>query len=114
MVPPAPGRFSITIGCPSWGESLSDTVRAMMSVPLPGVNGTMTLIGFAGQACAHAADCAAHSAIATAAIHLIHDCTIRASLCIIEPERYALSSRCRANLKEVYLHRALDAELVQE
>jgi len=91
----------MTIGCPSWGESLSDTVRAMMSVPLPGVNGTMTLIGFAGQACAHAADCAAHSAIATAAIHLIHDCTIRASLCIIEPERYALSSRCRANLKEV-------------
>src|SRR6266487_3447025 len=114
MVPPAPGRFSITTGWPSCAVSLSETVRAMMSVPLPGVNGTINLTVLVGQACAHAADCAAHRAIATAAIHLIHDCTIRASLCIIEPERYALSSRCRANLKEVYLHRALDAELVQE
>src|SRR5258705_3506317 len=52
MVPPAPGRFSMTMGCPSWGESLSVTVRAMMSVPLPGVNGTMILIDFAGHACA--------------------------------------------------------------
>jgi len=40
------------------------TVRAMMSVPLPGVNGTMILIGFAGQACAHATVCAAQSTIA--------------------------------------------------
>jgi uncharacterized Fe-S cluster protein YjdI len=54
----------MTIGCPSWGESLSVTVRAMMSVPLPGVNGTMILIGFEGQACAHTTDCAAHSASA--------------------------------------------------
>src|SRR5207302_10624723 len=61
MVPPAPGRFSMTMGCRSWGESLSVTVRAMMSVPLPGVNGTTILIGFEGQACAHAADCAAQS-----------------------------------------------------
>src|SRR5882762_6451047 len=101
MVPPAPGRFSITTGWPTCKETFSDTVRAMMSVPLPGVNGTMTLIGFAGQACAQAADCAAHRAIATAAIHLMHGCTVRASLCIIEPERYTLSPRCRANLKEV-------------
>src|SRR5712691_5010444 len=65
MVPPAPGRFSMTMGCPSWGESLSVTVRAMMSVPLPGVNGTTILIGFAGHACAHAADCAAQSSPST-------------------------------------------------
>src|SRR5207245_5714709 len=68
MVPPAPGRFSMTMGCPSWGESLSVTVRAMMSVPLPGVNGTMILIGFAGQACAHAVVCAIHSAIPAASV----------------------------------------------
>src|SRR5207249_9995431 len=49
----------------SCGESLSVTVRAMMSVPLPGVNGTMILIGFEGQACAHAADCAAQSSPST-------------------------------------------------
>src|SRR5258707_1543338 len=64
MVPPAPGRFSMTMGCPSWGESLSVTVRAMMSVPLPGVNGTMILIGFEGQACACAPTCRAQSASA--------------------------------------------------
>src|SRR5260221_7191440 len=62
MVPPAPGRFSMTMGCPSWGESLSVTVRAMMSVPLPGVNGTMILIDFAGHACACAPTCRAQSA----------------------------------------------------
>src|SRR6059036_2107232 len=90
MVPPAPGRFSMTIGCPICGESLSVTVRAMMSVPLPGVNGTMIRIGFEGQGCAHTADCAAHSAIAQAAIHLLCSCTTRASLCIIEPERFTL------------------------
>jgi hypothetical protein len=55
--------------CPSWGESLSVTVRAMMSVPLPGVNGTMILIGFAGHACACAPAWRAHSA--SAAIDLL-------------------------------------------
>src|SRR5712692_7030871 len=64
MVPPAPGRFSMMMVCPSWGESLSVTVRAMMSVPLPGVNGTMILIVFEGQACACAATLRAHSASA--------------------------------------------------
>jgi hypothetical protein len=39
----------------------------MMSVPLPGVNGTMNLTVFAGHACAQAAVCAAQSTIA--AIH---------------------------------------------
>jgi hypothetical protein len=43
---------------------LSETVRAMMSVPLPGVNGTMNLTVFAGHACAHAAVCTTHSATA--------------------------------------------------
>src|SRR5262249_10301141 len=39
--------------------SLSVTVRAMISVPLPGVKGTMMRIGFVGQDCAKAA-CPAH------------------------------------------------------
>ncbi len=64
MVPPAPGRFSSTTGWPSCVLSFSETVRAMMSVELPGVKGTTTLIGFAGQACAHAAVCAVQNAIA--------------------------------------------------
>jgi hypothetical protein len=45
MVPPAPGRFSTMTGWPSAGESRSPTVRAMMSVALPAVKGTMILIG---------------------------------------------------------------------
>ena len=39
-------------------------MRATISVALPGVKGTMTLIGFAGQACADAALASAHIAIA--------------------------------------------------
>src|SRR5438094_1979176 len=90
MVPPAPGRFSITMGCPSWGESLSVTVRAMMSVPLPGVNGTMILIGFEGQACAQAAVCAIHSAIPAARVQsfvrgLPSQGSVDILLCIILP-----------------------------
>ncbi len=64
MVPPAPGRFSMTIACPIWGESFSVTVRAMMSVPLPGVKGTTILTDFVGQACACPPACTAHSASA--------------------------------------------------
>ena len=51
-VPPAPTRFSTTIGWPSCAESCSATVRATMSVPLPAVNGMMIRIGFDGQVCA--------------------------------------------------------------
>jgi hypothetical protein len=62
IVPPPPGRFSISTGWPSCPDSFSATVRAMMSVALPGVNGTITRSGFAGQAWAHAPHCAASSA----------------------------------------------------
>jgi hypothetical protein len=44
--------------------SFSETVRAMMSVPLPGVKGTTILTGFVGQVCACAPACTAHSASA--------------------------------------------------
>src|SRR5579864_455496 len=54
MVPPAPGRFSTITGWPSAGESLSLMVRAMMSVALPGVKGTMTLTVPEGYPCARA------------------------------------------------------------
>ncbi len=49
-------------GCPSCAETWSITTRAITSVALPGVNGTIRRIGFVGQAgvedgagpCAHA------------------------------------------------------------
>src|SRR5262245_8288374 len=62
IVPPAPGRFSTITGWPSCAVSFSATVRAMMSVALPGVKGTVTRIGLAGQGCAHAAALEASSA----------------------------------------------------
>src|SRR3954468_5889106 len=55
MVPPAPGLFSITSGWPRPLLMLSATVRPMMSVMLPAVKGTISRIGFVGQAdCAEA------------------------------------------------------------
>src|SRR5258708_1894774 len=64
MVPPAPGRFSMTMGCPSLGESPSLTGRASRSVPPPGVSGTVIWTGFGGHACACAPTCRAQSASA--------------------------------------------------
>src|SRR2546425_4471462 len=69
MVPPAPGRFSTSTVCPSCTVSFSATVRAMMSVALPGVNGTIARSGFAGQACAAAKLC---SVASTAAANHLH------------------------------------------
>ena len=45
MLPEAPTLFSTTTGRPSLCESLGPTVRAMRSMPVPGVNGTMSLMG---------------------------------------------------------------------
>ena len=52
---PAPPRFSTTNVCPICLPTCSNTVRAVISVALPAVNGTMILIGcFAGHSCAGA------------------------------------------------------------
>src|ERR1039458_2553115 len=61
MVPPAPGRFSTTRIWPSMAPSRSVTARAAMSVPLPAVNGTITLIALVGQFCATAPALARHA-----------------------------------------------------
>jgi hypothetical protein len=67
-VPPAPARFSTTIGWPSWLESWSKTSRGTTSTALPAPNGTIALIGLVGQACARATYGKADSAAAPAAI----------------------------------------------
>src|SRR5262245_12357508 len=54
MVVPPPPRFSTTTVCPASRPICSNTARATMSVALPAVNGTMILIGLAGQTCAAA------------------------------------------------------------
>ena len=51
-LPPAPGLLSTTTGWPSAAASGSATRRAMRSGELPGGNGTTSLIGRDGQACA--------------------------------------------------------------
>src|SRR6266568_677470 len=55
-MPLAPGRFSTSTGWPSRSVIFGPIRRAMMSVVLPGGNGTMILIGFEGQDCANAAE----------------------------------------------------------
>src|SRR5258706_11328865 len=53
-MPPAPPRFSTTTDWPHFAVSRAAIVRAVMSVPPPGANGTMSVTGFVGQACAKA------------------------------------------------------------
>src|SRR5262245_10712175 len=58
-LPPAPPRFSTTLGWPVRSASLEDTMRVTMSAGPPGGNGTIQRIGFDGHAvCACAGDCA--------------------------------------------------------
>src|SRR5437773_2689836 len=52
-VPPAPGRLSITICCPSRALSSVAIMRLVTSGPLPGPQGTMNRMGFVGY-CANA------------------------------------------------------------
>src|SRR5690606_24850352 len=47
---PAPALFSMMMGWPSWRDTPSSTLRATMSVPPPGGNGTTTRMGWSGQA----------------------------------------------------------------
>src|SRR6266568_5646885 len=54
-MPLAPGRFSTSTGWPSRSVIFGPMRRDMMSVVLPGGNGTTILIGFEGQDCASAA-----------------------------------------------------------
>src|SRR5258706_10740649 len=53
--PDAPGRLSTTTGCPHISASFGPTVRARMSMPVPGENGTTIFTGCVGQDCACAA-----------------------------------------------------------
>ena len=58
MVPPAPGRFSTTIGWLTCFDTCSSTIRPTMSLAAPAANGTIAWIvrsGQGGDACAAAA-----------------------------------------------------------
>ena len=66
MLPPAPGRFSTTIGWPSFSPSLGPRILAMVSVLPPGGNVTTRRIGLVGYVCAEAANAAQASAVTSA------------------------------------------------
>src|SRR5262247_1055211 len=51
MLPPAPGLLSTTTCWPQISDSRAPTMRAMPSMPPPGVNGTTSLTTRVGQAC---------------------------------------------------------------
>src|SRR3954465_1122910 len=67
-LPPAPGLFSTTIGCPSMVAILLKRTRLATSLALPPANGMITVMGRLGKPCALAASdtkaIAAHTAIA--------------------------------------------------
>src|SRR5688572_31496476 len=55
MLAPAPGRFSITAGCPSPSPIFVASTRPMRSVELPAENPTTIRTGLTGYACDSAA-----------------------------------------------------------
>src|SRR5215470_7333016 len=59
IVPPAPPRFSTTMGWPSSAASGSNTVRGTRSVALPAAKGMKARNGLVGQVCAAATAVAA-------------------------------------------------------
>jgi len=54
VVPPAPGRLSMTIGCPICADTCSSTMRPTMSLAFPALKGTMAVMVRTGKACARA------------------------------------------------------------
>ena len=56
MVPPAPGRFSMTKDWPICFDTCSSTMRATVSPALPALTALMTSIDRVGQSCATAAE----------------------------------------------------------
>src|SRR6185295_4381663 len=67
VMPPAPGRFSITTAWPpSLAESAGPTLRTMTSTPEPGLTGRMTRSGGRSAACACARQRPAHAEPAAA------------------------------------------------
>ena len=48
MLPLAPAWFCTTTGCPNRSAKRGATVRAMVSMPVPGVKGTMILSDWLG------------------------------------------------------------------
>src|SRR6185503_10949286 len=66
IAPAAPGRLSITTGCPHFSVSLGPISRARMSEVPPGGNGTTMRIGLAGKLCAGAGCANAKTASAAA------------------------------------------------
>ena len=67
-IAPAPGLFSITIGCPSRFPTTSAAARAMRSLAPPGPKGTTHLIGRSGQSASAPPDAISAKAATTRAV----------------------------------------------
>src|SRR5688500_7299573 len=68
MFPPAPGRLSITTGCPRPSESRVATMRAMVSLAPPGAKPRTNRIGLAGYSAAWSAGTASSASAAADSI----------------------------------------------
>src|SRR5262245_799725 len=103
MAPPPPGRFSIMMGCPTFADTCSNTVRGRRSMALPGENGTMIWTRLLGQVCA-ASGAAAIAANAPASVTIVAieaDLRAFARLCISSSRgATACAARSRASLAD--------------
>jgi hypothetical protein len=71
IMPPAPGRFSTSTGCPMASLSFGAMMRPMMSIVLPGAKGATIRIGLSGYVCALSEGAqAAHPRRTSATLHL--------------------------------------------
>jgi hypothetical protein len=73
IVPPAPGRFSITNDWPTCLETWSSTTRAMMSPALPALTALTTSIWRDGQSYAGAEELEVNRTAAATAAHHARD-----------------------------------------
>src|SRR5581483_314196 len=81
--PPAPGRLSITTGCPSASPSFGAIIRATVSADAPEVNGMTKRIGFVGYDCAAAGAAANASDSATMDARIVFTASERRAGCEI-------------------------------
>src|SRR5208282_2788209 len=78
MLPAAPGRLSMTTGCPNDSASRCPTSRARMSVVPPAGNGTTSRIGLLGYGWA-----SAPAAVIASTTNSAAHCRIRVIVCSI-------------------------------
>src|SRR5262245_44936969 len=110
IVPPPPGLFSMTNGCPTCRETGSTTTRATLPLALPAVNGLIACIARLGHGCGSAAAVAATSATPAMALHKARYIVICTSLDLPEHTAATRSSERTSLALRPLQHRVEELE----